>query len=173
MIILIIHIIISYDQNISLIFYVNNGSHVRLRHPSCVYISAQRQYTAVLKMCTLLKWLSLPYILGIYCDYKKCYHKCFFADRINLTIIYFVYRYLESINTLGKNITKFIKYVIIKKLSFGHKLKISKPNIFKTWWLISLIFKKIYDIGLQKYWDKNIRVCDKSSIPLNSFDAKF
>ena len=64
MIILIIHIIVSYDQNISLIFYVNDGSHVRLRHPSCVYINAQRQYTAVLKMCTLLKWLSLPYILG-------------------------------------------------------------------------------------------------------------
>ena len=63
MIILIIDIIISYDQNISLIFYVNDESHVRLRHPSCVYISAQRQSTAVLKMCTLLKWLSLPYIL--------------------------------------------------------------------------------------------------------------
>ena len=64
MIILIIHIVVSHDQNISLIFYVNDGSHVRLRHPSCVYISAQRQYTAaVLKMCTLLKWLSLPYIL--------------------------------------------------------------------------------------------------------------
>ena len=42
MIILIIHIIVSYDQNISLIFYVNDGSHVRFRHPSCVYISAQR-----------------------------------------------------------------------------------------------------------------------------------
>ena len=47
-------------------FYVKDGSHVRLRHPSCVYISAQRQYTAVLKMCTLLKWLSLPYILDMY-----------------------------------------------------------------------------------------------------------
>ncbi len=59
-IILIIDIIISYDQNISLIFYVNDGSHVRLRHPSCVYISAQRQYTAVLKMCTLT---SLPILI--------------------------------------------------------------------------------------------------------------
>ena len=64
MIILIIHMIVCFEQNISFIFYVKDGSHVRLRHPSCVYISAQRQYTAVLKMCTLLKWLSLPYILG-------------------------------------------------------------------------------------------------------------
>ena len=47
--ILIIYIIVSYDQNISLIFYV------RLRHPSCVYITAQRQYTAVQKMRTPLK----------------------------------------------------------------------------------------------------------------------
>ena len=31
------------------------GSHVRLRHRSCVYITAQRQYTAVQKMCTLLE----------------------------------------------------------------------------------------------------------------------
>ena len=36
-----------HDQNISLIFYVKEGSHVRLRHPSCVYITAQ--YTAVQK----------------------------------------------------------------------------------------------------------------------------
>ena len=41
---LIIHIIVSYDQNISLIFYVKDGSHVRLRHPSCVCITALRQY---------------------------------------------------------------------------------------------------------------------------------
>ena len=41
------NIIASYNQNISLIFYVKDWSHVRLRHPSCVYISAQRQYTAV------------------------------------------------------------------------------------------------------------------------------
>ena len=26
------------------LFYVNDGSHVRLWHPSCVYITAQRQY---------------------------------------------------------------------------------------------------------------------------------
>ena len=44
-----IHIIVSYDQNISSIFYVKDGSNFRLRHPSCVYITAQRQYTAVQK----------------------------------------------------------------------------------------------------------------------------
>ena len=44
-----------HDQNISLIFYVKDGSHIRLRHPSCVYITAQRPYTAVQKMRTSLK----------------------------------------------------------------------------------------------------------------------
>ena len=52
LIILIINIIVSYDQNISLIIYVKVGSHVRLPHPSCVYITAQWQYTAVQKMHT-------------------------------------------------------------------------------------------------------------------------
>ena len=46
---------VSYDQNISLIFYMKDGSHVRLGHPSCFYITAQRQYTAVQKMRTPLK----------------------------------------------------------------------------------------------------------------------
>ena len=36
---MIIHIIVFYYQNISLIFYVEDGSHVRLWHPSCVYIT--------------------------------------------------------------------------------------------------------------------------------------
>ena len=44
MIILIIHKIVSYHQNISLIFYVKDGFHVRLWHLSCVYITAQKQY---------------------------------------------------------------------------------------------------------------------------------
>ena len=39
-------------------FYVKNGSHVRLRHPSCVYITAQRQYTAVQKMRTQISQLN-------------------------------------------------------------------------------------------------------------------
>ena len=55
-----IHIIVIYDQNISLIFYVKDGSHATLWHPSCVYITAQRQYTAVQKM----RKLSLHYNLG-------------------------------------------------------------------------------------------------------------
>ena len=58
-----IHIIVSYDQNILLIFYVKDRSHVRLSHPSCVSITAQRQYTAVQKMRTPLKLLSLHYNL--------------------------------------------------------------------------------------------------------------
>ncbi len=35
--------------------YVKDGSHIRLWHPSCVYITDQRQYTAVQKMRTPLK----------------------------------------------------------------------------------------------------------------------
>ena len=65
MIILIIHIIVSYDQNISLIFYVKDGSHVRLWHPSCVYITAQRQYTAV-QGCLHL-WNNFPCIITLSC----------------------------------------------------------------------------------------------------------
>ena len=57
---LIIHVIVSYDQNISLIFYVKDCSHVRLWHLSCVYFTAQRQYTPEIKICTPLK-LSLHY----------------------------------------------------------------------------------------------------------------
>ena len=44
--ILIIHIKVSYDTRIFYWFYVKDGSHVRLWHPSCVYIIAQRPYTA-------------------------------------------------------------------------------------------------------------------------------
>ena len=53
---LIIHIIVSYDQNISLIFYVKVWFNVRLWHPSCVYCTAQRQYTAVETIRTPLKY---------------------------------------------------------------------------------------------------------------------
>ena len=44
-------------------FYVKEGSHVRLWHPSCVYFTSQRQYTAVLKM-----WNSL-YIIILCCQW--------------------------------------------------------------------------------------------------------
>ena len=60
-IILIIHIIVSFDQNISMIFFVKGGSHVSLWHPSSVYFTAKRQYTVVQKMRTPLKELSLHY----------------------------------------------------------------------------------------------------------------
>ena len=61
MIISIIHIIVSYDQNILLIFYLKDGSHVSLWHQSFVYFMPQRQHTAVQKMRTHLKKLSLHY----------------------------------------------------------------------------------------------------------------
>ena len=60
MIILIIHIIVFYDQNISLILYVKDGSYLRLWHPSCVYITAQRQY----KRCVHL-WNNFPCIITL------------------------------------------------------------------------------------------------------------
>ena len=60
LIILIIHKIVSYDQNISLIFYVKDGSHVRLPHPSCVYITAQWQYTSEITFLALNPWSSVP-----------------------------------------------------------------------------------------------------------------
>jgi len=47
--ILIIYIKVSYGTRIFYWFYVNDGGHVRLWHPSCVYIIAQRPYTAVQK----------------------------------------------------------------------------------------------------------------------------
>ena len=63
LIILIIHIIVFYDQNISMIFYVKDGSHVRLWHPSCVYITAQRQYLQY-KRCVHL-WNNFPCIITL------------------------------------------------------------------------------------------------------------
>ena len=57
----------SFDQNISLIFYVivKDNSYVRLPYTSCVYIPAQRQYTVVQKMRTPLKQFSLHYNLEL------------------------------------------------------------------------------------------------------------
>ena len=48
-------------------YFCENGFHVRLWHPSCVYINAQRQYTAV-KKCVHL-WINFPCIstLGAPC----------------------------------------------------------------------------------------------------------
>ena len=53
-----------FDQNISLIFYVKDGSYARLWHLSFVFITAQRQYTAVQNMRSPLKELSLHYNLA-------------------------------------------------------------------------------------------------------------
>ena len=49
-----------YDQNISLIFFVKDGSHVRLWYPSYVYITAQRQY----ERCVHL-WNNFPCIITL------------------------------------------------------------------------------------------------------------
>ena len=89
MVILIIHIIVSYDQNISLIIYVKDGSHVRLRQPSCVFhyrpetvrCSIKDAYTSEITLLALLPWilLLLPNLkhlrmhLWILNDSKKCY----------------------------------------------------------------------------------------------------
>ena len=55
-----IHIIVSYDQNISLIFYVKDGT-----HPSCVY--APRDSTLQYKRCVHL-WTNFPCIITLLCD---------------------------------------------------------------------------------------------------------
>ena len=64
MIILIFHIIVSFDRNILLIFYVKDGSHVRLWHPSCVYINAQRDSTLQYKRYVHL-WNNFPCIITL------------------------------------------------------------------------------------------------------------
>jgi len=79
LIILIIHIIVSYDQNISLIIYVKDGSHVRLRHSSCVYITAHWQYncstkdayTSEITFLALNPWIQ-PYLFSSM--YQPRYH---------------------------------------------------------------------------------------------------
>ena len=69
--ILIIHIIVSYDQNISKIIFVKMDPMSGCKHPSCVYFSAQRQYTAVQKIRTLLN--NFPcvstLVLWVYAEY--------------------------------------------------------------------------------------------------------
>ena len=130
MIILIIHIIVSYDQNISLIFYVNDRSHVKLRHPSCFYISAQRQYSAVLKMCTLLKWLpcltSLRTSRSTYKTYRhKTYHHKTYHRKTYLFKTYQNKTYLT---------TKLIKTKLIKLQNLS-KQNLSSQNLlnYKTY----------------------------------------
>ena len=68
--ILIIYIIVSYDQNISLIFYVKDESHVRLWHPSClhyrpetVHCSTKDAYTSEITFLALKPW----YIYYLWC----------------------------------------------------------------------------------------------------------
>ena len=75
-IILIIHIIVSCDQNVSLISNVkdwSHHSHVRLWHPSCVYFTAQRQNTAVKNAYTSEKNY---FIILILWETENCLFAC-------------------------------------------------------------------------------------------------
>ena len=60
-----------YDHNISWIFYLKNGSHVRLRHPSWSIVLHYHPETVhcSTKIRTPLKWLSLPYIHCLWPEY--------------------------------------------------------------------------------------------------------
>jgi len=72
--------------------------------------SAQRQYTAVLKMCTLLKWLSLPYILDAMQGYP-------YRMRLRWRPIkLFKYNNIR----LNKVLYCYIKWFFKKKTSFGN-----------------------------------------------------
>ena len=119
MIILIIHIIVSYDQNISLIFLCEKWiPHVRLWHPSCVYITVQRQYTAVQKMCTLLKLLSLHY------------------TSLTCTISL----YTQSVRSLNRPIRTFCKHMTSPTVALRSKVK-HDPS---QWEQIEIIVKLDY-----------------------------
>jgi len=84
LIILIIHIIVSYDQNISLIFYVKDGSHAMSLHyrTVTVHCSAKDAYTSEITFLALQPWstvrIIVRFITGIDYNYKyidKYVHK--------------------------------------------------------------------------------------------------
>ena len=62
MIILIIHIIVSYDQNISLIFYVTSVLCLHY-HPETVHCSTKDAYNSEITFLTLHPWYSCIYYL--------------------------------------------------------------------------------------------------------------
>ena len=74
MIILIIHIIFSFDQNISLIFYVKDGSHFRL-----VFTLPPRDNTLQYKRCVHF-WKNFPCITSLSrrgnCSFSVLYCHC-------------------------------------------------------------------------------------------------
>ena len=71
-------------------------------------------------------------------------------------------------------IKSFIFFIFFwKELIICHKLWFSNPYIFETQWCFKLmlfdlteVISKVYDIGIQRYWDEKIRVCCKDSISL-------
>ena len=144
MIILIIHIIVSYDQNISLIFYVKNRSHFRLWDPSCVYFTAHRQCAAVQKIRTPLRSLRynslhLSIYLSIYLNLHYIYLSIYPTIYLNLDCIH-LFIYL-SIWTLII-IFLFIHLSIYLSIYLSLNLDSSCPNLHNSgpmksaasWW---------------------------------------
>ena len=102
-------------------FYVKDGSNVRLWHPCCVYISTQRQYTAVLKMCTLLKWLSLHYILGLYnCNFLVLLSTTICSQYINKRIVNIADENLSDYSFLSRNHYTKLKNYLKRRYRIRH-----------------------------------------------------
>ena len=101
-IILIIHIIVFYDQNILLIYYEKDGSHVRLWHSSCVYFTVQRQNTAVLKCVHL--WNNSVYIIILWLDQRTIIYFKIFSNIALVSYIPIYTNQLVNIKTRSQKL---------------------------------------------------------------------
>ena len=130
MIILIIHIIVSYDQNISLIFYVKYGTHVRFRHPSCAYITGVPPIDSTLqyKRCIHL-WNNLPCIITLVKGQVFCFQ--------------FIYNYILKVTKLKKILLQ-TKYRVLHHSLHGNPLEITRT--------VPLIF----GVPLTFFWSSNL-----------------
>ena len=136
MIILIIQIKVSYDQNISSNFYVKDGSHVRLRLPSCVYITAQRQYAAVQKITFLaLEPWSEVVPKRVFYEMGIVIHPKLWTIIISREVTFLVFHNPVFHNPVFHNpvLVYAIKMKIRKELRFSHKLKYCNPYICASW----------------------------------------
>ena len=126
--ILIIHIIVSYDLNISLISYVKDGSHIRLRHLYCVYITAQRQYIAVQKMRTLGTPWFYQYWEQFYNIVSYIQYSAYFSSNIApfLVICVFVSSYFLE-NLISLHLLSFL-YFSVRIVNY-------------VWYLPEMLFK--------------------------------
>ena len=140
MIILIIQIKVSYDQNISSNFYVKDGSHVRLRHPSCGYITAQRQYAAVQKITFLaLEPWSEVVPKRVFYEMGIVNHPKLWTIIISREVTFLVFH--NPVLIFHNPVLIFHNPVLIyatkmrirKKLRFSHKLKYYNPYICASW----------------------------------------